>query len=98
MPYYVLLTKLTEQGRKTVKSKPERVREVNKEGTEMGAKLIFQYATLGPYDFVSVVEAESNEVMIKVSVELGARGTMEMMTLPALEIDKFIGNVWAPRR
>ena len=73
--YYVSLSNLTEQGRKTIKSRPERVRDVNKEITSMGGKIIAQYATLGPYDFVTVIEAESNEAVMSISVELGARGT-----------------------
>ena len=98
MPLYVSLTNLTEQGRKTIKSRPERVRDVNKEIVSMGGKIIAQYATLGPYDFVTVIEAESNEAVMSISVELGARGTVSIMTLPALEIDKFISRAWAPPR
>lgn len=96
MPLYVSLTNLTEQGRKTIKSRPERVRDVNKEIVSMGGKIVAQYATLGPYDFVTVIEAESNEAVMSISVELGARGTVSIITLPALEIDKFISRAWAP--
>jgi Uncharacterized conserved protein len=96
MPMYVSLTNLTEQGRKTMKSRPERVREVNKEITSMGGKVIAQYATLGPYDFVTIVEAESNEAILSISVELSARGTVSITTLPAIEIDRFISRAWAP--
>jgi uncharacterized protein with GYD domain len=96
MPYYVTLTNLTEQGRKTIKTRPERIREVNKELMAMGGKIIAQYAVLGPYDFVTIVEAENNEVIMGISVELSARGTLQLMSLPALEIDKFIARAWAP--
>ena len=96
MPYYVTLATLTEQGRKTIKARPERIREVNKELTAMGGKILAQSATLGPYDFVTILEAESNDVIMGISVELSARGTLQLMSLPALEIDKFIARAWAP--
>ena len=96
MPYYVTLTNLTEQGRKTIKARPERIREVNKELTAMGGKILAQYAVLGPYDFVTILEAENNDVIMGISVELSARGTLEIMSLPALEVDKFIARAWAP--
>jgi len=96
MPYYVTLTNLTEQGRKTIKARPERIREVNKELVAMGGKIVAQYAVLGPYDFVTILEAENNDVVMGISVELSARGTLQLMSLPALEIDKFIARAWAP--
>jgi uncharacterized protein with GYD domain len=90
MALYILLSTLTDEGRKTVKSKPERIKEVNKEIEGMGAKVLGQYAVLGMYDFVNVVEAPNNETMVKISVGLGARGTIQIMTLPAMPIDQFI--------
>jgi len=87
---YILLSTLTDDGRKTVKSKPERIKEVNKEIEGMGAKVLGQYAVLGMYDFINIVEAPGNETMAKISVALGARGTIQMMTLPAIPIDDFI--------
>ena len=98
MALYVMLTNLTEQGRKTIKNRPERIREVNKEVAAMGGKVLAQYATLGPYDFVNIIEAETNEVIIRISVELGSRGTLRIMSLPAIDVDKFISRVWAPGR
>ncbi|HAM33331.1 MAG TPA: GYD domain superfamily [Deltaproteobacteria bacterium] len=90
MALYILLSTLTDDGRKTVKSKPERIKEVNKEIEGMGAKVLGQYAVLGMYDFINIVEAPGNETMAKISVALGARGTVQMMTLPAIAIDDFI--------
>jgi uncharacterized protein with GYD domain len=90
MALYILLSTLTDDGRKTVKSKPERIKEVNKEIEGMGAKVLGQYAVLGMYDFINIVEAPGNETMAKISVALGARGTIQMMTLPAIAIDDFI--------
>jgi len=86
METYVLLTKLTESGRKTVKKKPNRTKEVNKEIESMGGKVVAQYAVLGPYDYVNVVEAPDNKTIARISMELGSRGTMEIMTLAVVSL------------
>ena len=96
MPQYIVLTNLTDQGRKTIKTRPERIREVNKEVNALGGKVLAQYATLGPYDFVTIVEADSNEAILSMSVELGARGTLNITSLPAIDVDRFISRAWAP--
>jgi uncharacterized protein with GYD domain len=85
MPLFVMLTNLTPDGVKTLKSNPNRVGEVNKEVEQIGAKVVAQYATLGQYDFVTIVEAPDPETMAKVSVELGSRGTMTSETLSAMD-------------
>ncbi len=90
MATYIFLSTLTDDGRKTIKTRPERILEVNKEIEAMGAKLVDQYATLGPYDFISIVEAVSNEAVARISVELGARGTVHIMSLPAIPVPDFI--------
>ena len=93
MATYIMLTSLTDEGRKTVKANPGRIREVNKEVESLGAKVVAQYAVLGPYDFVNVVEAPDNETIAKVSMELGSRGTVQIMTLPAIPIETFAKKV-----
>lgn len=93
MPTYILLSTLTAEGRKTIKERPERIKEVNKEIEAFGAKVISQYAVMGPYDFVNVVEAPNNEAIVQVSVELGSRGTVEIMSLSATPIDDFIAMI-----
>jgi len=90
---YILLSKLTAEGRKTVREKPGRIQEVNREIEKLGVKVLAQYATLGPYDFVNVVDAPDNKTIVKVSVELGARGTIEITTLPTLPLDEFVSTV-----
>jgi len=90
MPTYILLSTISPKGKKTLGSNPERILEVNREIEAHGAKVIAQYAVLGPYDFVNIVEAPDNESIARVSVELGARGTIQIMTLPAVPIDDFI--------
>jgi uncharacterized protein with GYD domain len=90
---YILLSKLTEDGRKTLKTKPERIKEVNKEIEAFGVKVLEQYAVLGPYDFVNLVEAPDNEAIFKVSVELGSRGTIQITSMPAITIDELIESL-----
>ena len=93
MALYIMMTNLTDEGRKTVKTNPQRIKEVNKEIETLGAKIISQYAVLGPYDFASIVEAPDNETIVRISAELGSRGTIKIMTLPAILIDDFISSL-----
>ncbi|HEY3277177.1 MAG TPA: GYD domain-containing protein [Syntrophorhabdaceae bacterium] len=93
MPIYIMLSKLTHEGRKTIKKHPERIEEVDVEMEKMGAKVLAQYALLGPYDFLNILEAPNNEAIAKVSIEFGSRGTVEIVTLPAIPIDDFIGKM-----
>ena len=91
MATYVMLTTLTDQGRKAIKENPQRIKEVNKEVEAMGVKILAQYALLGPYDFVNVLEAQDNKAVSKLAVELGARGTLQTLTMAAMTLDEFIG-------
>ncbi len=93
MPLYILMSKLTDEGWKTVKERPARIREVNRELQALGVKVLSQYATLGEYDFVNIVEAQDNRTIAKVSIELGSRGTIQITTMPAIAIDEFITSV-----
>jgi uncharacterized protein with GYD domain len=90
MPTYVMLTTLTPEGVQTVKNNPNRIREVNKEIESLGASVKAQWATLGQYDFVNVVEAPDEATMARVSMELGSRGTARYESLAAIPIDDFI--------
>jgi len=90
MAIYLMLTNLTDEGRKTVKEKPERIKEVSKEVEKMGVKVLNQYALLGAYDFVNILEAPDNQTIAKVALELGSRGTLQTTTLAAFSIDEFI--------
>jgi len=93
MPMFIMLSTLTDEGRKTIREKPERIKEVNKEVEDMGVKIIGQYATLGPYDFVNILESPSADEVSKVAMELGGRGTLQTMTMSAMTLDKFIENM-----
>ena len=90
MALYIMLTKLTSEGRKTLMANPRRLFEVNKEVEQMGAKVVAQYSVLGEYDFVNVMEAPSNEAIARVSSALGARGTMVPLTMAAMSIQEFV--------
>jgi uncharacterized protein with GYD domain len=93
LPYYVLLSNLTSEGRETIKVRPERIKEVNKEIEALGAKVVNQFATLGPYDFVNIIEAPNNETMYQISAEFGSRGTIKILTMPAMAVDDFIKRI-----
>jgi len=93
MAKFVMLTTLTDEGRKTITENPARIKEVNKEVEAMGAKILAQYAVLGPYDFVNILEAPSNEAISKVAIALGARGTLQTMTMAAMDVDAFVGSL-----
>jgi uncharacterized protein with GYD domain len=90
MPVFILLSTLSQQGVQTLKSNPERLRQVNQDVAELGARVLHQWATLGSFDFVNVVEAPDVETIARVSVALGARGSTRIQTLPALEIEDFL--------
>jgi uncharacterized protein with GYD domain len=85
-----MLTTLTDEGRKTIKNNPERIKAVNKEVEAMGVKILSQYYLLGPYDFVNILEGPDNETIAKVAVELGSRGTLQTMTMAAFPINTLI--------
>ena len=93
VPYYILLSNLTDEGWKTIREKPERIKEVNKELEGFGVRVISQYAVLGPYDFANVVEAPDNKTIGRVSIELGSRGTIKITSMAAIPIDEFIASM-----
>ena len=92
MASYILLSNLTDEGAQTIKKNPGRIKEVNKELEALGEKVIAQYAVLGPYDFVNIVEGPDNETMARVSAELASRGSVKILTMAAISIDDFIGS------
>lgn len=92
MPTYVMLSSITDQGAETIKKNPGRIKEVNKEIEALGVKVTSQYAVLGPYDFVTIVEAPDNETVARVSAELASRGSVKIQTLAAIPIDDFIAK------
>jgi len=90
MGVYIVMSRLTQEGRKTLKSRPERLKEVNEEINRMGAKVLQQYALLGKYDFLNILEAPNNETVTKIMVALGSRGTLETTTMAAIPVEEFL--------
>ena len=93
MPTYVMLTTLTPEGVQTLKNNPSRILEVNKELAQLGAEVKAQWAVLGQYDFVNVIEAPDEKTMARVSLELGSRGTARYETLTGIPVEEFIANL-----
>jgi uncharacterized protein with GYD domain len=87
MPLYLMLSRLSEKGVQTLNSNPARLREVNKDVEELGARVLHQWASLGEYDFVNVVEAPDDKTVMKISVKLGARGSVSFASLPLVPIE-----------
>ena len=98
MATYVLLSTLTPSGGSTLHAHPHRLKEVNTEITEFGCKVIAQYALLGPYDFLSIVEAPDNETIAHLSVDLGSRGTVKVTSIPAIAIDALVDKLQSPEQ
>lgn len=90
MPLYIMLTRLTDQGAKTLKENPGRIRDVDGQLEEMGLRVLHQYAVLGRFDFVNVVEAPDHETVMRIAVELGSRGSVRVETMAALQVDELI--------
>jgi uncharacterized protein with GYD domain len=90
MPLYILLSTLSTQGVQTLKANPDRLHEVNRDIEELGARVLHQWATLGEFDFVNVVEAPDIATVAKISIALGARGSTRIETLPALQVDELV--------
>jgi len=93
MPTYLMLTTLTEKGVQTLKSNPARLREVNRDVEELGAQVLHQWASLGEYDFVNIVEAPDDLTIAKVSVALGARGSAKLESLPLVSVDDLLSSL-----
>ena len=93
MPTYIMLSTLSPEGVQTVKNNPQRIKEVNREVEQLGATVKAQWATLGQFDFVNIVEAPDEQTMARVSLELGSRGTAKFETLSAIPIDDFIAGI-----
>jgi len=90
MSVYLMLTTLTDTGRKALQEDPEILKEINKEVEYSGVKILAQYALLGQYDFVNLLEAPSNETMAKLAIRLSAKGTTQTLTLAAISLDDLI--------
>ena len=90
MPTYIMVSRLTPEGVQTVQNNPQRIKEVNREIEQLGGEVKAQWATLGQFDFVNVIEAPDEATMSRISLELGSRGTARYESMPAIPVDDFI--------
>ncbi len=93
MKTFIMMSTLSPEGVQTIKNNPSRIKEVNKEIEALGAKVKDQWATLGRFDFINVIEAPDEKTIAKISLELGSRGTATYETLPAIPVEEFISSV-----
>ena len=93
MATFIMLSRLSPEGMKTLRDNPQRLQEVNREVEEFGARVVQQYALLGHHDFITVLEAPDAETVSRVSVELSSRATASYETLPAIEVDEFVARI-----
>ena len=96
MPTYIMLSKLSEQGLQTLRANPERIREVNRDVEELGARVLHQWFMLGPFDFVNIVEAPDAKTVARVSVAISARGSTQLQTYEAIEVDALLSLLSEP--
>jgi len=90
MGKYVVISSLTDEGAKSMKTNPQRVKEVNGELEKMGVTVLEQYAVLGEFDFLNIVEADDNATVAKAMLELASRGSIRTRTMPLLPLDEFL--------
>ena len=93
MPHYIMLSRLTPEGLKTLGDNPDRLQEVNQEVEGLGATVVNQYALLGQYDFITVLEAPDVGTVARLSANLGRRGTAHYETLAAVPVEEFISSL-----
>jgi len=93
---FLLLSSLSPQGLQTLATTPERLLEVNREIERLGGRVVKQWALLGAYDFLSVVEAPDEGVISRITVELASRGSASFETLTALTVEELIETLGTP--
>ena len=93
MPAYVMLSKLTDHGAETIKKNPDRILEVDREMKNWGIEVLHQFAVIGAYDFVTIVEAPSNLAIAQASLELASRGSVHIQTLPAIPVEELVQGI-----
>lgn len=90
MTKFVMLSTLGPDGYARLRDSPGRLREVNGDVEAMGVKVLHQYAVLGQFDFITILEAPDEQTMAKVATTLAARGTLKTTTLTAIDVDEYI--------
>jgi len=90
MPKFVMLSTLGPDGHARIRESPERLREVNADVEKMGVRVLEQFALLGPYDFLNILEAPDELTMARVATTLASRGTLKTLTMTAIDVDEFV--------
>lgn len=93
MPRFVMLSNLGPNGAATIQENPERIRRVNDEVESMGVRVLDQYALLGPYDFLNILDAPDAATVARMATQLAARGTLKAVTFAAIPIEEYIASV-----
>ncbi|TAN43968.1 MAG: GYD domain-containing protein [Candidatus Methanoperedens sp.] len=93
MARYIIISTLTDEGAKTLKKNPGRVKEVNAELKDLGLNVLDQYVVLGNFDFLSIVEADDEAAITKAIVELLSRGSIRTVTYRAIPMNEFIESL-----
>ena len=93
MPTYAMLTTLGPDGWETLRQNPDRIGQVRDEVEQLGLRVVAQYALMGQYDFLNVIEAPDEHTMAKAAIMLAARGTMRTMTMPAIPVEDLIARL-----
>ena len=93
MPTYIMLTRLTAYGSQSLTQDPDRLSAVNEEVQSYGCRVLAQYATIGPYDFVNIIDAPDNETIAVLSAALSSRGTVSILTMPAVGVGQFVDKL-----
>jgi uncharacterized protein with GYD domain len=96
MRTFLLLSSLSPQGLQTLAATPERLFEVNREIERLGGRVVKQWALLGAYDFLSVVEAPDAITITRLTIELTSRGSASFEVLAAIPIDELIESLTTP--
>ncbi len=93
MPVFVMLSTIGPDGFHKLNTQPERLREVNDEVAALGVRILHQYALLGQYDFINIIEAPDDVTVAKLATKLAARGTMKTTTIKAIDVDDYIRSL-----
>jgi uncharacterized protein with GYD domain len=93
MSTFVLLMNLTARGAADIKAAPERIAEGVRGFEAMGGKMHSFHVTMGPFDYVAVGEAPSDEIAAAFALALASAGNVTTTTMRAFTRDEFKGIV-----
>ena len=92
MARYFLLATLNETGQKMLLHNADQMIETIRDYHCQGARILSQYAILGKYDYIIMAEADDNEAVGRLALEIGVKAGLSTETLPAMAIGVLIEN------